>query len=125
MWKRSHISYHLPISRGSEVKSLGGTGIFFTMYSQTTSILYFSWAEIGIIGAPSATVPIQQHLERSKFSSFTKPLLYMLQGTVKIIKIDAWTSPHKCQQQVENANSFKKNVSILFAFTPKNEYYCV
>jgi hypothetical protein len=28
--------------RGSEVKSLGGTGIFFTIYSQTTSILYFS-----------------------------------------------------------------------------------
>ena len=34
-----------------------GTGIFFTMYSQTTSILYFSWAEMGITGDPSAIVP--------------------------------------------------------------------
>ena len=45
------------ISLGSEVKSLCGTGIFFMMYSQTTSMLYFSWAEMGITGAPSATVP--------------------------------------------------------------------
>lgn len=44
MWKSSvkYDSCHLPMRRGSEVKSLGGTGIFFTMYSQTTSILYFS-----------------------------------------------------------------------------------
>lgn len=48
----------IPINLGSDVKSLKGTGIFFTMYSQTTSMLYFSCAEIGIIGAPSATVPI-------------------------------------------------------------------
>ncbi len=47
----------LPMSRGSEVKSLMGTGIFLTMYSQTTSMLYFSCAEIGMMGAPSATVP--------------------------------------------------------------------
>lgn len=47
----------LPISLGAEVKSLMGTGIFLTIYSQITSILYFSWAEIGITGAPSATVP--------------------------------------------------------------------
>lgn len=48
----------ITINRGEEVKSLTGTGIFVQMYSQTTSILYFSWAEIGIIGAFSATVPI-------------------------------------------------------------------
>lgn len=30
------------MSRGSDVKSLMGTGIFLTMYSQTTSMLYFS-----------------------------------------------------------------------------------
>lgn len=47
----------IPISLGLDVKSLKGTGIFFTIYSQTTSMLYFSCAEMGIIGAPSATVP--------------------------------------------------------------------
>lgn len=40
------------------MKSRTGTGIFFTMYSHTTSMLYFSWAEIGMMGAPSATVPV-------------------------------------------------------------------
>ena len=32
-------------------------GMFFVMYSQTTSMLYLSWAEMGMTGAPSATVP--------------------------------------------------------------------
>lgn len=41
------------------MKSRTGTGILFTMYSQTTSMLYLSWAEIGIMGAPSATVPVK------------------------------------------------------------------
>lgn len=45
------------MSLGSDVKSLRGTGIFLIMYSQMTSMLYFSWAEMGIIGAPSAMVP--------------------------------------------------------------------
>lgn len=45
------------MSRGSDVKSLTGTGIFLTMYSQTTSMLYFSCADMGMMGAPSATVP--------------------------------------------------------------------
>ena len=36
---------------------LTGTGIFLTMYSQTASTLYFSCADIGTIGAPSAIVP--------------------------------------------------------------------
>lgn len=36
---------------------LMGTGIFLTMYSHTTSMLYFSWAEMGMMGTPSAMVP--------------------------------------------------------------------
>lgn len=32
----------LPMSLGSDVKSLTGTGIFLTMYSHTTSMLYLS-----------------------------------------------------------------------------------
>lgn len=51
------VFFFLPMSLGSDVKSLMGTGIFLTMYSQTTSMLYFSCAEIGMMGAPSATVP--------------------------------------------------------------------
>lgn len=45
------------MSRGSDVKSLTGTGIFLTMYSHTTSMLYLSCADMGMMGAPSATVP--------------------------------------------------------------------
>jgi len=45
------------ISFGSHVKSLSGIGTFLTIYSQTTSILYLSWADIEITGAFSATVP--------------------------------------------------------------------
>lgn len=52
--------FPVPMSLGSDVKSLTGTGIFLTMYSQTTSMLYFSCAEIGMMGAPSATVPAGQ-----------------------------------------------------------------
>lgn len=48
------------MSLGSDVKSLMGTGIFLTMYSQTTSMLYLSCAEIGMMGAPSATVPARE-----------------------------------------------------------------
>ena len=47
----------LPINLGSDKKSLLGTGIFLTIYSHITSILYLSWADTGIIGAPSAIVP--------------------------------------------------------------------
>lgn len=46
------------MSRGSDVKSLTGTGIFLTMYSHTTSMLYLSCADMGMMGAPSATVPV-------------------------------------------------------------------
>lgn len=48
--------------RGCDVKSRKGTGIFLMTYSQTTSMLYLSWAEIGTTGAPSATVPAQNNL---------------------------------------------------------------
>ena len=47
----------MTMSLGWEVKSLTGMGIFLERYSQITSILYLSWAEIGMMGAPSATVP--------------------------------------------------------------------
>jgi hypothetical protein len=43
--------------RGEDVKSRTGTGIFVTIYSKTTSMLYFNCAEIGMMGAPSAMVP--------------------------------------------------------------------
>lgn len=39
------------------MKSRSGTGIFLAKYSHTASTLYFSWADTGIIGAPSAIVP--------------------------------------------------------------------
>jgi len=47
----------ITISLGDEVKSRSGIGILLTIYSQMTSTLYWSCAEIGTIGAPSATVP--------------------------------------------------------------------
>ena len=47
----------MTMSLGLEVKSLTGIGIFLERYSQITSMLYLSWAEIGMMGAPSATVP--------------------------------------------------------------------
>ena len=39
------------------------------MYSQITSILYFSWAEIGTTGAPSAIVPGKEYLVMHKTSA--------------------------------------------------------
>lgn len=58
-------SEELPMSRGSDVKSLMGTGIFLTMYSQTTSMLYLSCADIGMMGAPSATVPAEDKTKKT------------------------------------------------------------
>ena len=49
---------YLPISLGSDVKSLIGIGIFLQMYSHMTSILYFNCADIGMTGAFSAIVPM-------------------------------------------------------------------
>lgn len=56
--KTGGAAWFLPMSRGSEVKSRMGTGILLMMYSHTTSMLYLSWAEMGMMGAPSATVPV-------------------------------------------------------------------
>ena len=50
----------ITISRGAERKSRCGTGIFLAMYSQMTSMLYLSWAEMGMTGAFSATVPARR-----------------------------------------------------------------
>lgn len=47
----------MTIMFGGATKFLSGMGILLTRYSQTTSMLYFSWAEIGTTGAPSAMVP--------------------------------------------------------------------
>ena len=65
----------LPINLGSDIKSLLGTGIFLTIYSHITSILYLSWADTGIIGAPSAIVPRKHKhflvvLDHNDFFSF-------------------------------------------------------
>lgn len=49
----------MTMSRGEDVKSRTGTGIWVHRYSTITSILYFSCAEIGTIGEFSATVPKQ------------------------------------------------------------------
>lgn len=49
------------MSLALDVKSLTGTGIFLQMYSQMTSMLYLSCAEIGTTGAPSAIVPKKQN----------------------------------------------------------------
>ena len=47
----------MTIKRGSDVKSRGGIGIRLTIYSLIASMLYFNWAEIGMMGAEAATVP--------------------------------------------------------------------
>mmetsp|Transcript_13683 Transcript_13683/g.32396 ORF Transcript_13683/g.32396 Transcript_13683/m.32396 type:complete len:209 (+) Transcript_13683:738-1364(+) len=47
----------MTMSLGTEVKSRTGTGTWWQMYSTTTSMLYLSTAEMGMIGAWSATVP--------------------------------------------------------------------
>lgn len=49
----------MTVSRGSALKSRRGTGIVLVMYSLTASMLYLSWADIGTIGAASATVPTE------------------------------------------------------------------
>mmetsp|Transcript_18228 Transcript_18228/g.38053 ORF Transcript_18228/g.38053 Transcript_18228/m.38053 type:complete len:255 (+) Transcript_18228:1851-2615(+) len=47
----------ITIMRGDETKSRTGTGTFLIRYSTTMSMLYLSCAEMGITGAPCATVP--------------------------------------------------------------------
>ena len=67
--------HHSPISLGCEVKSLSGTGIFFVIYSHTTSMLYFNWADIGITGAPSAIVPVKYEQGKCTIKSKVQMLL--------------------------------------------------
>mmetsp|Transcript_19488 Transcript_19488/g.54209 ORF Transcript_19488/g.54209 Transcript_19488/m.54209 type:complete len:200 (-) Transcript_19488:609-1208(-) len=68
------------IMRGSDVKSRVGTGIFLAMYSATTSMLYRSWAEMGMMGDFSATVPSMKALMSSyccsAACSLTKSILF-------------------------------------------------
>jgi hypothetical protein len=47
---------HLQLRQGM-LTHLTGTGIFFTKYSHTASMLYLSWAEMGTTGASAAMVP--------------------------------------------------------------------
>ena len=62
--QNSFTKHHcIPMSLALDVKSLTGTGIFLQMYSQMTSMLYLSCAEIGTTGAPSAIVPKKQNKE--------------------------------------------------------------
>lgn len=48
----------MTINLGVVVKSRMGTGILVTIYSTRASMLYRSWAEMGTMGARSATVPL-------------------------------------------------------------------
>ena len=55
----------MTMSLGELWKSRLGTGILWTMCSQTRSMLYFKTAEMGIMGEESATVPATNFLMRS------------------------------------------------------------
>ena len=52
---------------GGTFRALSGTGKYSHIYCNTHSMLYFSWAEIGIIGAFSAIVPFMNVFISSKF----------------------------------------------------------
>mmetsp|Transcript_31272 Transcript_31272/g.81985 ORF Transcript_31272/g.81985 Transcript_31272/m.81985 type:complete len:248 (-) Transcript_31272:343-1086(-) len=75
----------ITISRGDDVKSRTGTGSLFAMYSQTTSMLYLSWAEIGMTGACSASVPLTNAMICSccsvAWGSFTRSILFCRMST--------------------------------------------
>ncbi len=62
--------------RGVAAKSRLGTGTQQAMYCATMSMLYPSWADTGMMGAPSATVPVTKDLIFSYWSracsSFTR-----------------------------------------------------
>mmetsp|Transcript_47995 Transcript_47995/g.159057 ORF Transcript_47995/g.159057 Transcript_47995/m.159057 type:complete len:244 (-) Transcript_47995:346-1077(-) len=70
----------ITIMRGWPVKSRTGTGIDCVMYSATTSMLYRSCAEMGMIGAESATVPLTNALMSScccsAAASLTRSILF-------------------------------------------------
>mmetsp|Transcript_20576 Transcript_20576/g.71215 ORF Transcript_20576/g.71215 Transcript_20576/m.71215 type:complete len:223 (-) Transcript_20576:326-994(-) len=52
----------MTMSRGSDAKSRAGVGMAWARYSQTASTLYLSTAEMGMMGAASATVPATNFL---------------------------------------------------------------
>src|ERR1700737_3444373 len=56
----------MTMRRGSDVKSLGGIGIRLTIYSLMASILYLSCAEMGMMGAELATVPVVNIAQQGK-----------------------------------------------------------
>jgi hypothetical protein len=62
----------ITIILGGEVKFLSGMGIFFTMYSQITSMLYFNWADIGTTGAPSAIVPCSDETKKRYYQTMKR-----------------------------------------------------
>ena len=94
---------HSPISLGLDEKSLKGIGIFFTMYSHTTSILYLSWADIGIIGAPSATVPEKQR---------KVTLAMTLHRTLAYARSNVWTQiqVNERKQIARNSKTWYRNL---------------
>lgn len=57
------------IIRGDEEKSRGGIGICVTRYSETASMLYLSWAEMGMMGAFLATVAAKRRVSMSAVST--------------------------------------------------------
>jgi hypothetical protein len=58
----------ITINLGSASKSCLGTGILVQMYSLTASMLYFSWAEMGMMGASRATVAGNEEEQSTRFS---------------------------------------------------------
>ena len=70
----------ITMRRGRPTKLRVGTGMLRAIYSHTKSILYFNTAEIGIIGALSATVPATNFLICSYWASaasgFTRSTLF-------------------------------------------------
>ena len=96
-----------PISRGSPIKFRSGVGIFLQMYSQMTSMLYLSWAEMGMMGAPSATVPININTEKQIQSDIQESYFYHRQ------------THSKCANQYAPTNSIRTcnlDQSLLSAF---------
>ena len=78
----------ITIMLGGDVKFLSGMGIFFTMYSHITSILYFSCADIGTTGAPWAIVPWAQEYNCNR-QNFTKYWLLLMRGA-ELTCINFW-----------------------------------
>ena len=76
----------MTMSRGCDVKSRTGIGIFLEMYSQITSMLYLSCADIGTIGAPSATVPVCQCMHVCMHKVALEPYNFNLKHPISKLK---------------------------------------